>query len=350
MAFFSLAVRFVFISAFFAVTAVAEPAGVAPVAVAASTETREVLQLLRDLAGEQRLLGRHVPIGGVRNSSAGDERVFGGAPSLWSSDFGFAAAEDDANALVHRPELTEEALRREEAGTLLSLTYQQAHPVLGEPCSYAAGIRGSLNDQQWDDLLRPGTDTNKKWRVQMDLLAAYFKALESEKAVVIFRPYQGVNTGSYWWGAPGKERQAVQLWRMTVRYLTERQKVTNVLFAWSPSADTRHGLEEWYPGDEYVDLVAPDLRAPAGQKDPEQVFNQVFYERVLRLAQGRPVAIGAFTVPPTDEVLSRQPNWCWLTAWGEPLTPGAWAGLKDLPGVLLLKDLPEAMRKIREGR
>lgn len=106
-----------------------------------------------------------------------------------------------------------------------------------------------------------GTKEYDYYRQSLETLAAEFKKLEAEGVPVIWRPLHeaeggGGETGSwFWWG---KEGSAVykELWKYTYKTLTDDFGCHNLIWEWnsydfSTSAD-------WYPGDEYVDLIGYD--------------------------------------------------------------------------------------------
>jgi mannan endo-1,4-beta-mannosidase len=92
---------------------------------------------------------------------------------------------------------------------------------------------------------------------QMDsLVIPVFKEL---KFPLIFRPFHEMNGEWFWWGCDNcTPDEYKQLYRLTVDYL--RQKgVDNLLYAWSPD---KQALFEYYPGDDYVDVLGLDIYEP----------------------------------------------------------------------------------------
>ena len=76
---------------------------------------------------------------------------------------------------------------------------------------------------------------------------------------VVFRPWHEMNGGWFWWGSANiSPEEYIKLYRITVDYMREKG-LRNVLYAWSP--DTRATFE-YYPGDEYVDILGLDIYEP----------------------------------------------------------------------------------------
>ncbi len=73
---------------------------------------------------------------------------------------------------------------------------------------------------------------------------------------LVFRPWHEMNGGWFWWGKDNcTPDELVQLFQLTVDYIRD-SGVRNVLYCWSP--DT-YFLKEYYPGDEYVDILGLDI-------------------------------------------------------------------------------------------
>lgn len=109
--------------------------------------------------------------------------------------------------------------------------------------------------------ITPGTKDNEYYMQSLTLLAAEFKKLEALDIPVIWRPLHeaeggGGETGSwFWWGREGSKAYK-DLWIYTYKTLTEDLGCHNLIWEWNSynfatSAD-------WYPGDEYVDIIGYD--------------------------------------------------------------------------------------------
>ncbi len=97
----------------------------------------------------------------------------------------------------------------------------------------------------------------------IDDLAKQLLILQDAKVPLILRPFheaEGNNNtdGSgawFWWGSSGSEVYK-QLWQLLYKTLTEKYGVHNVI--WEVNLYTYTDSLEWYPGDNYVDIVAYD--------------------------------------------------------------------------------------------
>ncbi len=110
-----------------------------------------------------------------------------------------------------------------------------------------------------DEVLKKGSESNKKLNAYLDIIANYAKQLAADDIPVIFRPYHE-NTGTwFWWGAQNSAESYKSLYRYTKDYL-EKQGVHNMLYVYSPNGpfESTDEYMSRYPGDEYVDILAFD--------------------------------------------------------------------------------------------
>lgn len=78
---------------------------------------------------------------------------------------------------------------------------------------------------------------------------------------VLFRPFHEMNGGWFWWGSHSEAftpEKYKQLYQLTVDYLREKE-IDNVLYVWAPTSGY---VFQYYPGDEYVDVLGLDMYEP----------------------------------------------------------------------------------------
>jgi mannan endo-1,4-beta-mannosidase len=108
-----------------------------------------------------------------------------------------------------------------------------------------------------------GTWEQKTAQSDLAKMAQMLKLLQDEDIPVIWRPlheaagniyeYTG-GTAWFWWGYDGAETY-VKLWRYMYDFFKE-QGVNNLIWVWTSTGSKDH---DFYPGDEYVDIVGRDL-------------------------------------------------------------------------------------------
>ncbi|MGC0312741.1 glycoside hydrolase family 26 protein [Kitasatospora acidiphila] len=165
----------------------------------------------------------------------------------------------------------------------------------------------------------------------LSYVADHLQYLAEHDIPVIFRPYHEMNStgcgdGFWWSGQKPADYQA--LWRITYDYLVKTRGLHNLVFAWTPvSWDGAPGVDPWnyYPGDQYVDLVGVDdySGSPTHPIGTGEVWTKRYYDGLAAYKKPRIMA-ESFAVP----VNSRQPDtlqrtpWTLWTVWGQSLTSG----------------------------
>ena len=286
----------------------------APVNPNATPEAKKLLAYLYSISGEKTLSGMHNVLGKMSTSTDSVFKLTGQYPAVWGGDFGFADSTHDIDNIKYRPLLVNEIKKQHAKGAIIVMSYHQANPLFGEPCSFDTGIISKMNDEQWKQLLTKGTPLYEKWKQQMDLLATYLQQLQDAGIPVIFRPYHEMNGNWFWWCDRKGGQGFIALWKQLYDYYTNQKHLNNLLWAWTPDKPWP-GVEDYYPGQETVDLLGCDIYP---QKEKKEVFPQDFYDRMFKLAKGKPLGLSEQSKLPTREQLQTQP-WTWFMSWGNML-------------------------------
>ncbi|MCQ2460473.1 MAG: glycoside hydrolase, partial [Ruminococcus sp.] len=108
---------------------------------------------------------------------------------------------------------------------------------------------------------KEGTKEYDYYRLSLETLAKEFNKLEEEGVPVIWRPLHeaeggGGETGSwFWWGNEGSDVYK-KLWIYTYETLTNDFNCHNLIWEWN--SYNYESSANWYPGDEYVDIIGYD--------------------------------------------------------------------------------------------
>ncbi|MBU3023811.1 glycosyl hydrolase [Aestuariibacter sp. A3R04] len=101
----------------------------------------------------------------------------------------------------------------------------------------------------------------------IDIVAAELKTLQDAGIPVLWRPLHEAQGGWFWWGAKGAEAFK-GLWTLMYDRLTNHHGLNNLIWVFTHT----DGLgEDWYPGDEMVDIVGFD-----GYGDPRNDDTHTF--------------------------------------------------------------------------
>lgn len=290
-----------------------------PVTPKSSPEAKALLGYLQGLSGKYILPGQHnFPVSGDRNSRFAADFI-GKTPVVWSQDFGFSG-EGDKDSYLSRPAIVEEAIRQHQHGAIITLCWHAVPPTADEPVTFMplpgydssklASVQGRLLDNQFKDVLTPGTKLYKQWAKQVDEIASYLKKLEDAHVPVLWRPYHEMNGDWFWWGGryEGKYTTAA-LYQQIFDRLVNHHKVTNLIWVWSVDRPSKPGREfdKYYPGTKYVDLLSLDVYG--------NDFSQSYYDGLMALSEGKPIVLGEVGNPPSLEIIEKQPNWVYWVVW-----------------------------------
>lgn len=90
-------------------------------------------------------------------------------------------------------------------------------------------------------------------------------------------------------------------------------KLNNLIWVWNTNAprdwknDEAYAYELFYPGDDYVDILAADVY--------KNDFKQSHHDQLFALGKGKLITLGEVGNVPTPEILKVQPQWSWFMVW-----------------------------------
>ena len=171
------------------------------------------------------------------------------------------------------------------------------------------------------EALKEGTWQNRFIMNDIAEVAGYLKLLQAENIPVIWRPLHeaagnydlyGPNGAWFWWGRGGAE-PCKQLWRLLYDQLVNVHGLNNLIWVWT--VDVAKGAEDqyldWYPGDEYVDIVGVDIYAA----DTEAKTRQ--YQALVDLTKGKKLVTVSEcgNIPDPTKCMEAGNRWSWFMVW-----------------------------------
>lgn len=289
-----------------------------PVSPNASIESKALLEFVYSLSGKYTLTGQHnYPATRDRNSRFAAE-YSGQMPAVWSTDMGFAE-EGDTDSYLARPDIVKEAIRQHRKGSIITICWHAAPPTADEPVTFQSrgavrpdsliSIQGQLLDEQFKDVLTPGTRLHSRWLAQVDSVAGYLKQLEEAGVPVLWRPYHEMNGDWFWWGGRVGKFSTADLYRQLFDRYINHHRLSNLVWVWNvdrPSIPIRK-FSNFYPGNDYLDILSLDVYGSD--------FNQEYYDSLKALSMGKPLLLGEVGNPPMPEILDTQPDWTSWVIW-----------------------------------
>lgn len=166
-----------------------------------------------------------------------------------------------------------------------------------------------------------GTAENDFINKDLEIMAKQLLELQEEGIPIILRPLHEAEGSSsldgsgswFWWGNDGAEAY-VQLYRYVYNKLVNEYGVHNVIWEWN--SYTYETSSAWYPGDEYVDIVAYDKYNCDGKTPNESAITGTFYNLVEKYSGKKMVAMAENdTVPSLENLTSESAGWLYFCPW-----------------------------------
>lgn len=175
----------------------------------------------------------------------------------------------------------------------------------------------------------------------VDIVSGYFKQLQEKGIAVIWRPLHEASGGWFWWGV-GSGDCYKQLYRLVFNRMVKTNGLKNLLWVWNINTDPQFGYDYsalnagWYPGDEYVDIVAVDIYDPlnnhnSGANYYNKIVSDVGTNKMIALSEN-----GA--IPDVDSIAEDKANWSYWMTWSQ-----TWSGnfLEKTPTDMWKKNLDD---------
>lgn len=321
----------------------------------ATEEAQNLFNFIQDTSGKYTLSGMHNFCGKGSEYSNQLEQLTGKKAIVWGSDFSFCVEGDNAMRFQHcgpanlpaisqeryndpfdtirprelppleflditldeaREKTIAEAKKKYTEGNIITLMWHGCFPTDGDCCDGSSiwAMENRPSPEVWNELVTEGTELNEAWKVGADKIAGYLKELQEAGVPVLWRPYHEMNGVWFWWCNQKGEQGFKRLWIMMYNYFTNVHQLNNLIWVWNTNAprdipgDEAWDYELFYPGNEYVDILAADVY--------RNDYKQSHHDDLLALGGGKPIALGEVGNVPTLEILEKQPNWSWFMPWG----------------------------------
>ncbi len=193
-------------------------------------------------------------------------------------------------------------------------------------------------------------------------LAEQLLILQEANVPLILRPFheaEGNNNtdGSgawFWWGSAGADVYR-ELWKLLYTTLTEEYGIHNCI--WEVNLYSYANSYQWYPGDEYVDMVAYDKYEGSPYTWGEEAATTVFLTLVDYTNDTKMVALSENDkIPAIDNMVNEGAWWSYFCPWyGNFITDGVYNTVELLDEVynseyvLTLDEIPNDIYGYERG-
>ena len=185
----------------------------------------------------------------------------------------------------------------------------------------------------------------------IDIVSGYFKQLQEKGIAVVWRPLHEASGGWFWWGTASAECY-VQLYRLVFNRMVTTNGLKNLIWVWNINTDPSLGYDysalngAWYPGDDYVDIVAVDVYDPlnnhnSGANYFNKIVSDVGTNKMIALSEN-----GA--IPDIDSIAEDKSYWSYWMTWSqtwsgnflEKTTTEMWKRNLDDERIIALDNMP----------
>ena len=156
----------------------------------------------------------------------------------------------------------------------------------------------------------------------LDVVAGYLKRLEDKGVAVLWRPLHEASGKWFWWGYKGPEA-CRSLYLLIFDYFTNHHGLKNLIWVWT--TDEAGDALDWYPGDEYVDIIGRDYYYYPREANHGSLVSS--FEKVKDIFGGRKIIALSEngSVPFPDEMEEDGAGWAYFMPWYGDYTMDGWA-------------------------
>ncbi|WP_410513698.1 glycosyl hydrolase [Paenibacillus sp. BR2-3] len=280
-----------------------------PVNPSASKEARELLENLVELSGKGMISGQHDYLEEPDEFNNELKNSTGQYAVLHGYELGAINNQSKKTIARQRQAVVDSAIDWYKNGGIVAMTFHQSLPGSSPDWSH---VSMSLDQGKFNAYVTPGTPQYKSLIADLDEAASYLGQLRDAGVPVIWRPYHEMNGGWFWWG---KKSNFKALWNIMYDRFVNTHQLDNLLWAWNPNAPNEWSdpYLPYYPGTDKVDILAADIY--------NNDYNQIYYDSLLELADGKPIGIGESGELPDPELMAnKQKKWVYMMTWGKMLT------------------------------
>lgn len=217
----------------------------------ASEETKRLYSYLLDIYGEKFLSGQNCDTGQYGKEFQVIKEATGKTPAVLGLDFIEYTPSRVENGSSSKA--VEYAINFWESGGIVTFCWHW-----NAPSKYLTGqwYSGFYKEYTNIDLAKimNGEDEEgyELLLADIDAIAVQLQRLEDAGVPILWRPLHEAGGGWFWWGASGPEAYK-QLYILMHDKLTNEYGLDNLIWIWNGQD------AEWYPGDEYVDIISEDI-------------------------------------------------------------------------------------------
>ena len=156
----------------------------------------------------------------------------------------------------------------------------------------------------------------------MNIVADSLLRLQKEGVAVLWRPLHEASGKWFWWGTDGA-KPCIALYKLMFDIFVNQKGLHNLIWVWT--TDEAIDALDWYPGDEYVDVVGRDYYYYPREANHSSLVGS--FETVKEMFGGKKIVTLSEngSVPYPDEMKADGANWSWFMPWYGDYAMEGWA-------------------------
>jgi mannan endo-1,4-beta-mannosidase len=156
----------------------------------------------------------------------------------------------------------------------------------------------------------------------IDSTANHLKILQDAGVAILWRPLHEAAGKWFWWGYKGAA-PCKALYRLMFDRLVNYHSINNLVWVWV--SDESGDALDWYPGDEYVDVVGRDYYYDPRQANHSSLVGSFENMKSIFSAKKLIALSENGSVPYPDSMVTDGANWSWFMPWYGDYTMDGWA-------------------------
>lgn len=207
---------------------------------------------------------------------------------------------------------------------------------------FSIGLAYDTTTGKW----KTDSDEYKALMRDMEMIADSLLTLQKEGVAVLWRPLHEASGKWFWWGTDGA-KPCVALYKLMFDTFVNKKGLHNLIWVWT--TDEAPDALDWYPGDEYVDVVGRDYYYYPREANHASLVSS--FEKVKEMYGAKKIVTLSEngSVPYPDEMKADGANWSWFMPWyGDYAMEGwandnnaeSWKTVMNNDYIITLEDMP----------
>jgi mannan endo-1,4-beta-mannosidase len=169
---------------------------------------------------------------------------------------------------------------------------------------------------------KTGSDEYKAIIRDLDIIAGYLKTLADNGVPILWRPLHEASGKWFWWGEQGP-KACKGLYKLMFDRFINYHHLNNLIWVWT--TDEATDALEWYPGDEYVDIVGRDFYYYPREANHGSLAAS--FEKVKEIFKGKKIVALSEngSVPYPEKLVEDGAGWSYFMPWNLDYTMDGWA-------------------------